>query len=402
MLLAVGCGPAVSESGSGDTTGSTGPGTSSGPGPTGPSTTQADTSSAESGGSSSTSGVDGSSSTGAPIVPTCAVVSSIPELGGALRTWSADVDGDGVTDIWRQDEDDAGGFVVAGFELVPGSPAVAVSGGTLNVPVAEFADVDGDGFDDALLYLDDGFGFIRGDGDGLGALSVPLDGVPNLGAGLEDFDGDGDLDVLGGSFDGLVLYEGDGLGAFTPSAAVDVPIEPYWAGAGGGNRIWVLSTDPCLGFCDTRATWTALDWVHPGLQSVSSTPAIESKPGGTTVSVLGALEADATPRLVVQVGEQLELWSGGETVQREVLRDDARSAAVGDFDGDDALDVLSVSPAGLASVAWGTARALVDFEDVEGAVPPLTSVAGLVDDDRDGVVTYDAGARGVVVLGPCR
>jgi hypothetical protein len=189
----------------------------------------------------------------------------------ARSVFAGDVDGDGDQDVlvahadevtWYENTDGGGNF---GSERV-----ISAAAGAATSVLA--ADLDGDGDLDAVsaLFEADEIAWYENT-DGAGnftaqpALSTTADGATSVFAA--DLDGDGDLDVLSGSYvaDEIAWYENtDGAGSFGSeqviSTATDGPWSVFAADLDGDGDLDVLSASQT----DDKLSWYQNQTIHGG------------------------------------------------------------------------------------------------------------------------------------------
>jgi hypothetical protein len=270
--------------------------------------------------------------------------------GGSLAL--GDVDGDGdldvvvgsndtVTSVWRND---GAGL----FQLLQNLPAA-------DTECVALGDLDRDG------DLD----LVRGNGasdadsiwwnDGTGQFAAG----PSVGAGntrtvtIADVDGDGDLDLLQGRAGPSRIWQNDGAGAFTAGQAI-----------GSGNTHSIAAGDlDCDGDVDlvTAGRDPSEVWRNDGAAGFTPTGGLSN----AATDAVRLVDVDGDGRLDVYAananGQDDELWLVDANL---VLRWSGTSyangtttdAAVGDFDRDGDLDVVTVGPGdGLRLMVGSTA-----------------------------------------------
>ncbi|MEM6294254.1 MAG: hypothetical protein AAGA54_23455 [Myxococcota bacterium] len=345
----------------------------------------------------------------------CSTLTEAPELNEAFGlTWSADVDGDGLRELWWL-EDDGEQTTLRGYAWGDGAGVLldgrTVDASSLNVG---FGDVDGDGRDDALLRsaeLADDTAWLRGGADGLEPTLRPHEGPANVGEGLGDFDLDGDVDQIALTVNdrGIAsthVFEGDGNGEFVAAGVgLDLRDRFWWVGVGRSRQLWALSRPESLAIGSSDIRWSELAWSPGGLQVVST---VQPLLGGdqALLGFVGVTEprSSSAPDILVAVEGTLEVWTGGpvQSMQREILAADVRSAGVADFDADGRTDALLVDAEGGLRVAWGT---VTGFEPLE-AFPE--AVMGRVDrslsrvNRGDAIVLWDSEGPILLTFDPCR
>ena len=177
--------------------------------------------------------------------------------------YAADFDGDGDIDVLagsftdnavRWYENDGSGIF-----STPSSSLISTEGnGVLSVYAADF---DGDGDIDVLAgsFSDDEVRWYRNDLDVSDSFSIPSSSVISTASNgvrsvyAADFDGDGDIDVLAGSSadDAVRWYENDGLGSFSEpsssliSTAGDAVVSVYAADFDGDGDLEMMMR--CVG-----------------------------------------------------------------------------------------------------------------------------------------------------------
>lgn len=404
LAIGSGCGPAVAEEsavGSGESSGgSTGPGSSASSAP------QGDTSGDETNGEGSTAGATQGY---------CVVRATFWDLDGGddAVPLLADVDGDGVTEVWTLREIVDGGWSLLGFEFQPSGGLEPVYGDVLNGHPTAFADVDGDGHDDAVLYRPEGSVWVSGGDTGLvPGSTAPLGDEETSLLKLGEFDGDAALDAigLGGFDDRWILYAGDGAGGLDASDVIRRGLmTPEHVVAGPQDTLWVYATPVCLGFCPSHVEIVELRWQHPATAIVGRST-LEAKSGGFSFVGWVNLDSDDGPELLLLDGGTLLLGSAGAAggeLDFETLQEGAGRATHGDFDADGAIDVVTADADGGLWILWGSGAGLAEPQPLQGtASGALGTVADFNGDGSGEWLEYDASSPvgsqyAVVDIVPC-
>ncbi|MBX7081653.1 MAG: VCBS repeat-containing protein [Nannocystaceae bacterium] len=340
---------------------------------------------------SSTSGVaesSGGDSTGETAPTLCLVRTQVPELVGVPLV-PADVDGDGALELWRMDAQtdtvELTAFAFDSERAVSVHEPIVVAG----APIA-LADVDGDGRDDLLSQTGDTAAWNAGNA----ALSFdepasPLT-VPEGTRQWIDGDGDGMVDAFGsvGAFErgatAMVMWRGDGAGAFTQTGSLPLEVE---------QGLTAVYATPLRGVVGLQHSTGSIGFGPSSklrMAAVDGEGALSELPSPQTAewSWAGAADFDGDGRIDVVLQQwddgtdrELVLWQGGDELTRHVLAPSSGGFAfVGAFTGDAPL-VLTVTE-GLHLFAG--AQDADGGEPVGGEVLPLTIVTTVLDLDGDG------------------
>jgi hypothetical protein len=285
---------------------------------------------------------------GSPSAPTFAVsttLSGLSDIGSSSAPALGDLDGDGDLDMLTGGDADFEYFENTGTDTVPFFAAgVTLSGltifqksnvsykGTLATEDQEPAlgDLDGDGDLDVLAGKYDGiFIYFENTGTALVpafGLSTTLSGLTNISShstpALGDPDGDGDLDVLTGHNDGsFVYYENTGtptapaFATTTLSGLLDIGLasSPAFGDLDGDGDLDVLAGESLGDFFYFENTGTA---TAPAFVT-STTPGGLSDVGGQSALAYGDLDGDGD--LDVLSGEGSGNFSYFENISRFVI-----------------------------------------------------------------------------------
>jgi RHS repeat-associated protein len=280
---------------------------------------------------------------------------------------AADLDGDKDLDVlasstnqtiaWYEN-DGSGGFAV--------QPAIYTGsvGGAVDSVVA--ADLDGDGDLDVLFgSYSLGTGWYQNDGSGgFAAQPAIATAIRSTDVFAADLDGDGDLDVLSTSSldDTIVWYENDGTGDFTAqpviATAEDRITSIFAADLDGDGDLDVL----CASAADDRVTW----YENDGAGGFTSQLAISTMPNAGAGSVFAAdLDGDGdldVLSFLYSATSQAIAWfendgTGGFTARSAISTPSSSALQViaADLDNDGDLDVLSPffhAPYHADKIAW--------------------------------------------------
>lgn len=302
------------------------------------------------------------------------------EQQGYGWTVPIDLDGDGADELSVATPDGA-------RLLVPdpgGSPTILVQ--SRGVPYggvgAALVDVDGDGFDDAVVAYADRIGWRAGRGDGtFGPRKLVQRNDPGASwRSLEalDVDGDGVVDLVATQYvagvASLWWLPGDGAGFGAPSSVfegvVSDPVVADLDGDGQASELLFVADGALRTFDGTGVTTLATPAASPGAPLALD------------------LDRDGLVDLVHMVGESLMQHAGlpGGGFAPEVVAytvpDGVSAAAATDLDGDGALDVL-VTTHRTYDLYDGLVGLLATAAGVQEHVPPAElhhdGVVGVVD-----------------------
>ena len=286
--------------------------------------------------------------------------------GDAVQSvYAADFDGDGDIDVLAgSDRDDAVRWYEndgSGNFTTPDSSLISTAGDDVRSVYA--ADFDGDGDIDVLAgsFTDNAVRWYENDGSGIfstpssSVISTASNGVRSVYAA--DFDGDGDIDVLAGSSadDAVRWYENDGLGSFSEpsssliSTAGDAVVSVYAADFDGDGDLDVLAGS----FNDDEVRWYRNDLDVSDSFSTPSSSLI-STAGNRVISVY-ATDFDGDGDIDVLVGSQFDdevRWYRNDLDVSDSfsrlssslisrLNDGVRSVYAADLNGDGNSDVLA-------------------------------------------------------------
>ncbi len=236
-------------------------------------------------------------------------------------------------------------------------------------------DIDGDG-DSDVIFLDGGASILRNRGDGVFQVASRLPNDPLVtGAGaLEDFDGDGDLDVVRRVTSGLQLLMNDGTGRFseaTPALFDGQPMLQKALDLEGDGDIDLLLIDRVL------VNFGGLVFQEIPLGAPAGQGAVADVDGDGDLDLFG-------------VGGSLLLYLQGPALtftdaSGQLPTGSGVVAAAGDVDGDGDVDFVFGSASGSKRVLLNDGSGV--FTELLGAfpiVPDQTSSLTLVDLDADG------------------
>lgn len=248
------------------------------------------------------------------------------------------------------------------------------------------ADIDGDGLQDFVLLRFNQFATMRGRGDGTFEEPVTYAGPPDYfthAIAAADVDDDGDLDLLIGAPLRLMLYKNDGTGAFTSSApiAVGTPSAVGVADFDGDHLLDIAVRTHRVATLRGHGDGTfdaAIDY-NVGTDSASFYPQIAT----TDLDGDGNLDLVTTAltnQLVVMLGNGNGQFQTPVTVAVPYSDGDL---AIGDYDGDSAIDVISPN-AGLGGLRFLKGNGNGTFMPPVQLGGPTGTRARAVDFDGDG------------------
>ena len=315
----------------------------------------------------------------------------------------SDLDDDGRTDLVAERE--AGVLLLSGdgqggFRDPVSSPVVP------NIYDSKLADVDGDGFEDLLGRPPLG-GIEARLADGAGGFAPPIASAVNGGSSLAtaDFDDDGNIDVVIGSYDDLHVGLGDGRGAFvevsTFPLASHITMDSDAADLTGDGAADVVLVSRQVSF---TTEWHSL-WILPGDGAGALGTAITNLTYATYSGDLytddllladvdgdGDLDvvvADGTASVIrpfVNNGSGGLLQLGGTVVDGLLGDQDWSTLAGGDLDGDGDFDLAVRTGMGVSVMlgnGGGTFAAPIQVASSVLNFNRRHIVAGDVDDDGD-------------------
>ena len=261
----------------------------------------------------------------------------------------------------------------------------------------ELGDFDFDGDLDVLqvslyqpdrLWWNDGAGAFVDSGQRLGSSYA-------LCVALGDFDGDGNLDAAVGHPDGMVrILTGDGLGSFMSqgqllaqghSNSTKALVVEDFDGDGDLDLFTAQSGDITYGSRANRL------WSNDGTGSFTDSGQLLGS-GYTFVAVAGDVDGDGDLD-VMTAGDEVTLWSndgfGSFVASSLPVTDSVQEAALVDVDGDTDLDLVLGNIGDLGSGAPNTVwwndgtGAFVDSGQALGVEPTLSFAVGDLDGDGD-------------------
>ena len=207
--------------------------------------------------------------------------------------------------------------------------------------VIGWADVDGDGRDDAITCPSQGCPTAWLSTTGTPSEALVLDLDPDEGiVGWSDIDGDGFADAITARDEVLRVWRGDGSGSFVPMAQVS--LSPWRSAAGlllsrTDHRTFAIVT--CTG-CTAEVRLLHLDDAGVLQTLAVSEPlrsprllALESTPAGALRVVVEHLSPDSERLVDLLVRE-------GDGLVPSLRIHDIETAEAGDFDGDGRLDLM--------------------------------------------------------------
>jgi hypothetical protein len=341
----------------------------------------------------------------------CLTSHLLPELGSDPML-VGDVDGDGLSEVWRiNGVDDT--FVLTSFAVSADGTVTPISEVEVPQYVWKLVDFDGDGHDDALLESIDGEAptWLAGQDDASFDTASPRPVVLTEGLGLFAelyVDADGLVDGFAAMGEQQVAFARN-VGEGTFVAASPFSIEPMQFGAGAyatdQSDVFALYEDNgSIGFGPGWMIETVRVEADGTLVSLGRTPEVNQSPvdardvdGDGDVDVIAKVDATG-------LGSELVLWRAGAEFVGETIAEDAPVAATGDFVGDGTVQLLVADSRGAPQLlTWPTPAStaltgMLQAEYVDG-----TLVVDADDDGRDELLvrTFSRDQIHLYVVEPC-
>jgi Flp pilus assembly protein TadD len=306
-----------------------------------------------------------------------------PPGGAPARLTAADIDADGVLDLYRVST--SGSLVLEargedGYRAVVDHPLSGIAG----ISAALWGDVDNDGNLDAYLCRLGSNQLWLGAADGTWTEAGAETGTDDAGycsdAGLIDADHDGDLDIFVVNSNGPDELFSNNLDGSFRRLAVMSGIE---GGAGPGQFLPAdLDGDRDTDLIVVRQTGSDV-WFNDRLWQYRPAPGFDRfRSAALIAAVAGDRDADGrTEVYAIDSNGELALWApakDGEWRPSPVARVDGESPglALADFNGDGRVDLMAVSSAGVVILTGEENRVLVDeYAELSGPLIVLNGDA---------------------------